>query len=58
LCPRAGRDYQRQLFTSIVIADIRGESPVVESVMIPPRRSFGSDITMPMFWSLALYPAN
>jgi protein-S-isoprenylcysteine O-methyltransferase Ste14 len=35
--------------TPIVIANVSGESPVVESVMIPPRRSFWGDITMPMF---------
>jgi protein-S-isoprenylcysteine O-methyltransferase Ste14 len=35
--------------TPIVIANVRGQSPAVESVMIPPRRSFWGDITMPMF---------
>jgi len=35
--------------TPIVIANIEGENPVVESVLIPPRRSFWGDITMPMF---------
>jgi protein-S-isoprenylcysteine O-methyltransferase Ste14 len=35
--------------TPIVIANVRGASPAVESVMIPPRRSFWGDITMPMF---------
>jgi protein-S-isoprenylcysteine O-methyltransferase Ste14 len=35
--------------TPVVIANIGGASPTVESVMIPPRRSFWGDITMPMF---------
>jgi hypothetical protein len=35
--------------TPIVIVNVGGESPTVESVMIPPRRSFWGDITMPMF---------
>jgi hypothetical protein len=35
--------------TPIVIANVGGASPVVESVLIPPRRSFWGDITMPMF---------
>lgn len=35
--------------TPVVIADVSGESPAVESVLIPPRRSFWGDITMPMF---------
>jgi hypothetical protein len=35
--------------TPVVIANVGGASPVVESVLIPPRRSFWGDITMPMF---------
>ena len=35
--------------TPIVIANVGGVPPIVESVMIPPRRSFWGDITMPMF---------
>jgi hypothetical protein len=35
--------------TPIVIANVSGASPSVESVIIPPRRSFWGDITMPMF---------
>jgi hypothetical protein len=35
--------------TPVVIANVGGSSPVVESVLIPPRRSFWGDITMPMF---------
>lgn len=35
--------------TPVVIANVGGENPVVESVVIPPRRSFWGDITMPMF---------
>ncbi len=35
--------------TPIVIANVGGATPTVESVMIPPRRSFWGDITMPMF---------
>jgi protein-S-isoprenylcysteine O-methyltransferase Ste14 len=39
--------------TPIVIANIRalngGADPAVEGVLIPPRRSFWGDITMPMF---------
>ena len=39
--------------TPVVIADVRALSgsadPVVQSVIIPPRRSFWGDITMPMF---------
>jgi len=35
--------------TPVVIANVEGENPVVESVLIPPRRSFWGDITMPMF---------
>jgi len=35
--------------TPIVMANVSGGSPIVESVIIPPRRSFWGDITMPMF---------
>ena len=35
--------------TPVVIANIGGKNPTVESVLIPPRRSFWGDITMPMF---------
>jgi len=35
--------------TPVVIANVGGASPTVESVLIPPRRSFWGDITMPMF---------
>jgi len=35
--------------TPVVIANVGGENPTVESVQIPPRRSFWGDITMPMF---------
>jgi protein-S-isoprenylcysteine O-methyltransferase Ste14 len=35
--------------TPVVIANVDGAIPVVESVTIPPRRSFWGDITMPMF---------
>ena len=35
--------------TPVVIANVGGENPTVESVVIPPRRSFWGDITMPMF---------
>ncbi|HUY15570.1 MAG TPA: hypothetical protein VMX16_18360 [Terriglobia bacterium] len=35
--------------TPIVIADVSGSPPKLESVMIPPHRSFWGDITMPMF---------
>jgi protein-S-isoprenylcysteine O-methyltransferase Ste14 len=35
--------------TPIVIANVGGAPPTVESVVIPPRRSFWGDITMPMF---------
>jgi protein-S-isoprenylcysteine O-methyltransferase Ste14 len=35
--------------TPVVIANVGGADPVVESVLIPPRRSFWGDITMPMF---------
>ena len=35
--------------TPVVIANVGGENPTVEGVLIPPRRSFWGDITMPMF---------
>ncbi len=35
--------------TPVAIADIRGATPALQSVVIPPRRSFWGDITMPMF---------
>jgi protein-S-isoprenylcysteine O-methyltransferase Ste14 len=35
--------------TPVVIANVDGENPKVEAVLIPPRRSFWGDITMPMF---------
>lgn|SRR5215469_2254070 len=35
--------------TPVVIANVGGGNPAVESVIIPPRRSFWGDITMPMF---------
>lgn len=35
--------------TPVVIADIHGTAPAPENVVIPPRRSFWGDITMPMF---------
>jgi len=35
--------------TPVVIANVGGAPPTVESVVIPPRRSFWGDITMPMF---------
>ena len=35
--------------TPVVIAYVDGASPVVDNVVIPPRRSFWGDITMPMF---------
>jgi protein-S-isoprenylcysteine O-methyltransferase Ste14 len=35
--------------TPIVIANVEGAKPTVESVMIPPRRSLWGDVTMPMF---------
>ena len=35
--------------TPVVIAHVSGEGPTVESVTIPPARSFWGDITMPMF---------
>lgn len=35
--------------TPVVIVNVGGDAPAVESVLIPPRRSFWGDITMPMF---------
>ncbi len=36
--------------TPVVVADVRGGAhPLVESVIIPPPRSFWGDVTMPMF---------
>jgi len=35
--------------TPVVIADIDGERPSPLKVVIPPRRNFWGDITMPMF---------
>ncbi len=35
--------------TPVVIAYVDGANPVVDNVVIPPRRSFWGDITMPMF---------
>ena len=35
--------------TPVVIAEIKGPSPTLQDVVIPPRRSFWGDITMPMF---------
>ena len=35
--------------TPVVIAKVRGADPALEDVVIPPRRSFWGDITMPMF---------
>lgn len=35
--------------TPVVIADIQGRSSTLKDVVIPPRRSFWGDITMPMF---------
>jgi protein-S-isoprenylcysteine O-methyltransferase Ste14 len=35
--------------TPVVIAYVDGANPVVDNVLIPPRRSFWGDITMPMF---------
>lgn len=35
--------------TPVVIANIRGAGPALQDVLIPPRRSFWGDITMPMF---------
>ena len=39
--------------TPVVIADLacdgQGLAPILKSVVVPPRRSFWGDITMPMF---------
>jgi protein-S-isoprenylcysteine O-methyltransferase Ste14 len=35
--------------TPVVIAEIKGTAPTLQGVVIPPRRSFWGDITMPMF---------
>lgn len=35
--------------TPVVIADIQGSSCTIKDVIVPPRRSFWGDITMPMF---------
>ncbi len=35
--------------TPVVIAEIRGTSTTLQDVIVPPRRSFWGDITMPMF---------
>jgi protein-S-isoprenylcysteine O-methyltransferase Ste14 len=35
--------------TPVVIANVKGPDPALQSVVIPPRRSFWGDITMPMF---------
>ncbi len=35
--------------TPVVIANIKGREPKLQDVVIPPRRSFWGDITMPMF---------
>jgi hypothetical protein len=35
--------------TPVIIANIRGEPSALQDVVIPPRRSFWGDITMPMF---------
>ncbi len=35
--------------TPVVIADIKGAAAILQDVVIPPRRSFWGDITMPMF---------
>ncbi len=35
--------------TPVVIANVRGPDPRLQEVIIPPRRSFWGDITMPMF---------
>jgi len=35
--------------TPVVIVNVGGQNPTVESVLVPPRRSFWGDITMPMF---------
>jgi len=35
--------------TPVVIANLKGPAPTLQEVVIPPRRSFWGDITMPMF---------
>ncbi len=35
--------------TPVVIASVQGTTPTLKDVLIPPRRSFWGDITMPMF---------
>jgi len=35
--------------TPVVIAQVKGPEPKLQEVVIPPRRSFWGDITMPMF---------
>jgi hypothetical protein len=37
--------------TPVIIANVQAEAsdPVLQGVVIPPRRSFWGDITMPMF---------
>jgi hypothetical protein len=37
--------------TPVVIADLvsKGPEPALKDVVVPPRRSFWGDITMPMF---------
>ncbi len=35
--------------TPVVIVEVRGSPPAIQDVVIPPRRSFWGDITMPMF---------
>ena len=35
--------------TPVVIANVKGPQPALDGVVIPPRRSFWGDITMPMF---------
>ncbi len=35
--------------TPVAIANVHGSTPAVKDVVIPPRRSFWGDITMPMF---------
>jgi len=41
--------YLSAKMTPVVIAYVDGANPVVDNVLIPPRRSFWGDITMPMF---------
>ena len=35
--------------TPVVIANFNGDHPALQDVIVPPRRSFWGDITMPMF---------